>query len=228
MKRPDISTWLLALLSALVILLTLLATRRYGFVWETTILGADTFVAVTQALGTLPALLGFNVPTVEMIRASGMEKTYGMQARSDTIAQHPDLIEEWAKIGLGGVLIGFETPCPERLKKLNKSNSLRNNDETIRICQANGVDVWGAFIVNPDFDADDFQRLLDYVDDHDIKLRQFTVLTPLPGTPLFEQGPRGWSRGTTASSIVCTRCCPHGCLGKNSISVSPTCTASRT
>ena len=65
------SLWLLALLSALVILLTLLATRRYGFVWETTILRADTFVAVTQTLGALPALLGFNVPTVEMIRASG-------------------------------------------------------------------------------------------------------------------------------------------------------------
>lgn len=63
--------WLLALFSALVILLTLLATRRYGFVWETTILGADTFVAMTQALGALPAMLGFNVPTVEMIRASG-------------------------------------------------------------------------------------------------------------------------------------------------------------
>ncbi|MFN3357294.1 MAG: DUF2868 domain-containing protein [Pseudomonas sp.] len=63
--------WLLALLSALVIVLTLLATRRYGFVWETTILGVDTFVAATQALGSLPALLGFNVPSVEMIRASG-------------------------------------------------------------------------------------------------------------------------------------------------------------
>ncbi|AZE91833.1 DUF2868 domain-containing protein [Pseudomonas orientalis] len=65
------SLWLLALLSAMVILLMLLATRRYGFVWETTLLGADTFIAVTQALGTLPALLGFNVPTVDMIRASG-------------------------------------------------------------------------------------------------------------------------------------------------------------
>ena len=65
------SLWLLALLSALVILLTLLATRRYGFVWETTLLGADTFVAVTQALSALPALLGFTVPSVEMIRASG-------------------------------------------------------------------------------------------------------------------------------------------------------------
>ncbi|KAF2389517.1 DUF2868 domain-containing protein [Pseudomonas frederiksbergensis] len=65
------SLWLLAMLSALAILLTLMATRRYGFVWETTLLSADTFVAMTQALGALPALLGFNVPTVEMIRASG-------------------------------------------------------------------------------------------------------------------------------------------------------------
>ncbi|MCA4961123.1 DUF2868 domain-containing protein [Pseudomonas sp. Y24-6] len=63
--------WLLAMLSALVMLLTLMATRRYGFVWETTLLGADTFVAMTQTLGALPALLGFNIPTVEMIRASG-------------------------------------------------------------------------------------------------------------------------------------------------------------
>lgn len=63
--------WLLAMLSALVLLLTLMATRRYGFVWETTILSADTFINMTQALGALPALLGFNVPSVEMIRASG-------------------------------------------------------------------------------------------------------------------------------------------------------------
>lgn len=63
--------WLLALLSALVILLMLMATRRYGFVWETTILRGDTFVTVTQVLGALPALLGFSVPTETMIRASG-------------------------------------------------------------------------------------------------------------------------------------------------------------
>ncbi|WP_283189347.1 DUF2868 domain-containing protein [Pseudomonas sp. PMCC200344] len=62
--------WLLAMLSALVMLLMLMATRRYGFVWETTLLSGDTFVAMTQALGALPAMLGFNVPTVEMIRAS--------------------------------------------------------------------------------------------------------------------------------------------------------------
>lgn len=63
--------WLMAMLCALILLLMLMATRRYGFVWETTILSADTFIHVTHALGYLPSLLGFNVPTVEMIRASG-------------------------------------------------------------------------------------------------------------------------------------------------------------
>ena len=41
------SLWLLAMLSALVILLTLMATRRYGFVWETTLLGSNTSVEAT-------------------------------------------------------------------------------------------------------------------------------------------------------------------------------------
>ncbi|MFP6848445.1 MAG: DUF2868 domain-containing protein [Pseudomonas sp.] len=63
--------WLLALLSALLLTLALLATRRYGFVWETTLLSSDTFVGLTHALGALPALLGFAVPSAEVIRASG-------------------------------------------------------------------------------------------------------------------------------------------------------------
>lgn len=63
--------WLVAMSSALVTLLALLATRRYGFVWETTILGEDAFIGLTQALGVLPSLLGFSVPDIEQIRASG-------------------------------------------------------------------------------------------------------------------------------------------------------------
>lgn len=63
--------WLVALLSALLLTLVLLATRRYGFAWETTLLGSDTFVSLTHALGAIPALMGFAVPSAEIIRASG-------------------------------------------------------------------------------------------------------------------------------------------------------------
>ncbi|MEK1907281.1 MAG: DUF2868 domain-containing protein, partial [Pseudomonas sp.] len=63
--------WLVILLSAGLMLLVLLSTRRYGFVWETTLLGSDTFIAITHLLGALPGLLGFPIPDAETIRASG-------------------------------------------------------------------------------------------------------------------------------------------------------------
>lgn len=73
--------WTLALLAALLTLLVLLATRRYGFVWETTILPADSFVMLVQGLGTLPAWLGFAVPDADTIRASGTAPLTSASAR---------------------------------------------------------------------------------------------------------------------------------------------------
>ncbi|MGH8595809.1 MAG: DUF2868 domain-containing protein [Gammaproteobacteria bacterium] len=63
--------WLIALISATVMVLTLLLLRRYGFVWETTLLTSETFVAMTRALGAVPALLGFTMPDEATIRATG-------------------------------------------------------------------------------------------------------------------------------------------------------------
>ncbi|TDN45563.1 DUF2868 domain-containing protein [Azoarcus indigens] len=63
--------WALALAAAALALLALLATRRYGFAWETTILPADVFVAFVDLLGRLPAALGFSVPDAATVVASG-------------------------------------------------------------------------------------------------------------------------------------------------------------
>ena len=73
--------WLLALGAALASLLALLATQRYGFVWETTILSADTFVWLVGWLGALPAALGFATPDPEMIRNSGATALVDESAR---------------------------------------------------------------------------------------------------------------------------------------------------
>lgn len=86
--------WLLAMLTALGMLLALLATRRYGFVWETTLLAADPFIHLTQALGALPSLLGFAIPDEAMIRASG-----------DTLPALDLARQAWASWLLGVVLV---------------------------------------------------------------------------------------------------------------------------
>lgn len=75
------SLWLLALVCALGMLLLLLSTRRYDFVWETTLLSANAFVALTQALGALPAMIGFPLPAPDIIRASGYSAVDAEAAR---------------------------------------------------------------------------------------------------------------------------------------------------
>ncbi|MCY7260588.1 MULTISPECIES: DUF2868 domain-containing protein [Pseudomonas] len=62
--------WCLALFSAVVMLLLLLTTHRYSFVWESTLLGADAFVAITNTLSALPRGLGFGAPSLASIQAS--------------------------------------------------------------------------------------------------------------------------------------------------------------
>jgi len=73
--------WLLALTAALVTLLAQLSTRNYGFYWETTLLDGDTFVALTQGLGALPALFGFSLPDPATIRASADQALSAEAAR---------------------------------------------------------------------------------------------------------------------------------------------------
>ena len=110
-----------------------------------------------------------------------------MQARSDSIVRRPELIERWARIGLSTVLVGFEKFREEELTDLRKRSSVKTNEEAARILRANGVDIWGAFIVDPTWSRSDFDDLIEYVRRLKISFPQFSVLTPLPGTEFFRE-----------------------------------------
>lgn len=121
----------------------------------------------------------------DLLKSEGIRKRYSMECRTDSIVRHPELVEKWVKIGLYAVLLGLEGGCDKTLKNVNKACSVDTNDRAIRILQDLGVIIWGAFIVDPDWGDDDFERLRDYVSQREITHTQFTVLTPLPGTQLY-------------------------------------------
>lgn len=74
--------WLTALCAALATLLVLLSTASFRFVWATTLLAPDTFVWLTQAIGWLPAHLGFPMPDADVIRASDGTQTLAANAQA--------------------------------------------------------------------------------------------------------------------------------------------------
>lgn len=73
--------WLITLTTALLSLIALLATRRYGFVWESTIVASDTFIFLVNTLGQPGAWLGFGLPSQELIQNSGLHALADEQAR---------------------------------------------------------------------------------------------------------------------------------------------------
>jgi len=123
----------------------------------------------------------------DLVKAEGIHMRFGMECRTDSIARHPQIIEKWAGIGLENVLLGLEGISDDILISVNKRNTAWANNEAIRILHDNGVMIWGAFIVDPDWTVDQFNALRDYVHEKNITHTQFTILTPLPGTELYRQ-----------------------------------------
>lgn len=123
----------------------------------------------------------------ELIKEQKINKKLSMYARADTIVKHPDLIESLRDAGLRHLTVGVEAIKDEDLDLLNKKTSVQINNEAIRILQRLGIGNVAHFIVNPDFTEEDFNLLFKYVSDMDLYQMVFTVLTPLPGTELYEE-----------------------------------------
>ena len=123
----------------------------------------------------------------DLIRAEGIEMRFSMECRTDSIIRRPELVTKWVDIGLYAVLLGLEGANDKTLQSVNKKNSAKVNDEAIRILSDHGVIIWGAFLVDPSWEEDDFRQLRDYVTEKQITHTQFTVLTPLPGTELYRE-----------------------------------------
>lgn len=123
----------------------------------------------------------------EAIIASGVNKHFLADVRSDTVVRHPELLRLWQQAGLRAVIIGFEAIDDHSLKAMAKANSARANTEAISILHGLGIRIVGDFILSPEAEEQDFAALTHYLGEHPVDLPMITVMTPLPGTPLHAQ-----------------------------------------
>jgi hopanoid C-3 methylase len=120
------------------------------------------------------------------IKEAGLAKQFLADVRSDTVVNHPELMQLWKEAGLRAVIVGFEEVDDSSLSAMNKANSVAINSEAIRILHDIGITIVGDFIISPTYNHSDFDLLERYIVDHHVDLPMITVLTPLPGTPLFQ------------------------------------------
>ncbi|MDP6543970.1 MAG: radical SAM protein [Phycisphaerae bacterium] len=100
-----------------------------------------------------------------------------------------DLIEKAAGAGLRSLFVGFETLDNANLKNAGKFHNMRANyAAAVRRLHDLGVMINASFVFGMDSDGPDvFQRTADWAVEQGIETATFHILTPYPGTRLFNR-----------------------------------------
>ena len=130
-----------------------------------------------------------SVGLANALRARDIRKSWMLvQTRLDTIAKNPRLLELWRPVAQCiDLFCGFEAPTDVQLSQLNKDMTLDAIEEGVKVARHYGYGVTGNFVIDPDWGEGDFEKLWLMVDRLKLARLGYTVLTPLPGTPLFAE-----------------------------------------
>jgi len=101
----------------------------------------------------------------------------------------PGLLEKAALCGLRSLFVGFETLSEENLRASQKYQNLHKDySAAIRRLHDNGVMVNGSFVFGMDHDdATVFERTVEWAVTNSIETATFHILTPYPGTALYQR-----------------------------------------
>jgi radical SAM superfamily enzyme YgiQ (UPF0313 family) len=163
----------------------------------------------------------------DLIMARGIRARWTCEARVTSMT--PELVRKMHESGCYLVQYGVETGNPDIMKYIRKGIRLSQVEEVVNFSQAAGLDVICSFIIGFPWDTQqtvhqtiDFARKLCRLGAREPNLggpnrglvnAMFAYLTPLPGTPLYDQADqlgirllsRDWDRYTMASPIIETQ-----------------------
>ncbi len=131
------------------------------------------------------------VEICEGIIDRGIKKDW-LCAASMNVAEYDEALEVMAKAGCRMIFLGIESDLIDQLemtnKRLNAKIGIDNFQKVYDKLHKYGIAVLGAFIFGLDSDTPEtIQHRVDYMLSADIDAMQATILTPLPGTPLFDR-----------------------------------------
>ena len=117
-----------------------------------------------------------------------------LQVRCDDVVKHRYLLSKMRKSGLRWTLLGVESHRQSTLETFNKRIDPEDAKTAVKLLKENDIFAHAMFIVGERKDsAESIANLREFVNDLDPDLAIFAILTPFPGTEVFEEAKRnGW------------------------------------
>ncbi len=123
----------------------------------------------------------------QAIVREGFDLKWSAQVRLE-VAEDPELLKLMHLAGCRTLFIGFESVNPAALAESAKSQSVDVMARAVRTIREAGIDVHGMFIFGFDADGDrDLEATVEFAKRVPITTAQFLVLTPFPGTTIYER-----------------------------------------
>jgi anaerobic magnesium-protoporphyrin IX monomethyl ester cyclase len=117
-----------------------------------------------------------------------------MQARCDDVVRNPRIVAKMSKAGINWLLLGVESNTKERLDRFHKGTKPEDAVSAVKLLKRNGIFSQATCVIGDRTDSSDsIEGLRRFVGDIDPDLAIFMILTPFPGTDLYEEAKRnGW------------------------------------
>ena len=124
----------------------------------------------------------------EKLQKKGWDLVWSVLSHVSVVVKNPDMFKKMAGSGLRSVFIGFESGSQKVLEGYQKRTSIKESYEAMRILKENALKVDGSFIIGA---LNETKQMINETIDFARRLNpdsaQFTILTPYPGTKLFDQ-----------------------------------------
>src|SRR5690554_15148 len=154
---------------------------------------ADVIKEVKSLPGKIVAFVDDNITAniqyaKELFRRLRPLKKYWFSQGSLDMARDEELLRLAAVGGCLGMFIGLESLSAKNLEKIGKRVNLVDIKQAIRRIHRHGIAIEGAFIFGLDYDDETvFERTLNFAEEVRLEGAQFGVLTPFPGTMLYQE-----------------------------------------
>jgi len=117
-----------------------------------------------------------------------------MQLRCDDVVKNRGLLPKMRKAGLRWVLLGVESPKQSTLESFKKGITPEDAEKAVKLLRQNDIFAQAMLIIGERKDtAESIADLREFVNELDPDFAIFAILTPFPGTEIFENAKRnGW------------------------------------
>lgn len=124
---------------------------------------------------------------LQMMIDEGLQVSWSAQVRTD-VARDPELLELMRRSGCWCVYLGLESISQATLDSYEKAQSVDDIVKAVATLHEHGINSHGMFVLGADTDTKDVVKdTVNFAVKHKIDTVMLNILTPLPGTPLFEE-----------------------------------------